>query len=198
MIGKTLKILLVFSLVFTFACKKGDDSSSLLNITDETDEAVKLIDSANKDLQGIKKLYKANEGRVEDLKLAMKDKKVEEAKTIANEAVYAINDGVALGIKAVEKIEKARNLDINSNFKEYLELKEKSLRKLMEAFEYRRQIAVSLKNGYDPENTQQRDLIAAEFKEKDAKFKELEKEAREASLKANDLVKSAAQEDEDY
>lgn len=194
MIGKTLKILLVFSLVFMFACKKGEDSS-LLDLTDDTDKAVELIDSANKDLQDIKKLYKANENQVEDLKIAMKNKNVEEAKKISNDAVYAINDGVALGTKAAEKIEKARNLDVNDTFKEYLELKETSLRKLMEAFELRRQIALSLRNGYNPEDTKQRDIISAEFKEKDEQFKKLEKEAQDASRKANQLAKDAAQED---
>lgn len=194
MLGKTLKILLIISLAFIFACKKGEDSS-LLDLTDDTDKAVDLVASANEDLQGIKKLYKANENRVEDLKIAMKNKNVEEAKKIANDAVYAINDGVALGTKAVEKIEKARNLDINDTYKEYLELKETSLRKLMEAFELRRQIALSLRNGYNPEDTKQRDIISAEFKEKDEQFKKLEKEAQDASRKANQLAKDAAQDD---
>jgi hypothetical protein len=167
----------------------------VFSLTDDTDEAVKLIDSANEDLQGIKRLYKANENRVEDLKIAMKEKKVEDAKKIADDAVYAINDGMALAIKAVDKIDKAKNLNINSDFKDYLELKEKSIQKLMEAFELRRQIALALKNGYDPENIKQRDLVLAEFKEKDEQFKKLEKEAQEASLKANQLAKDAAQDD---
>lgn len=188
------KILLVLSLILTFACNNGE-STSVLNFTNDIDEAVKLIDSANEDLQGIKKLYKANENRVEDLKIAMKEKNVEQAKKIADDAVYAINDGMALGIKAVEKIEKAKNLDINNDFKDYLELKETSLRKLMEAFELRREIALALRNGYDPENIKQRDLILAQFKEKDEKFKKLEKEAQDASRKANQLAKDAAQDD---
>lgn len=189
----TLILLLFISLTFG-ACSKSEESS-IFTISDDTDEAVKLIDSANQDLKAIKKLYKANENRVEDLKIAMKDKNVEEAKKIANDAVYAINDGMALGIKAVEKIDKAKNLNINSKFKDYLDLKEKSLRKLMEAFELRRQIALALRNGYDPENTAQRDVVMAEFKEKDEKFKELEKEALEASRNANQLAKDASQAD---
>lgn len=189
-----IKFLLCFSILFTFSCKKGEDTS-IFSLTNDTDEAVKLIESANLDLQGIKKLYKANENRVEDLKIAMKDKNVDEAKKIANDAVYAINDGMGLAIKAVEKIEKAKNLDINSDFKDYLDLKEKSIRKLMEAFELRREIALALKNGYDPENIKQRDLVLAEFKDKDEKFKKLEKEAQDASRKANQLAKDVAQDD---
>ncbi len=192
MFRKLLSILFGLTLIFTFACKKGEDSS-VFSLTDDTDEAVKLIDSANEDLQGIKKLYKANENRVEDLKIAMKDKKVEDAKKIADDAVYAINDGMALATKSVEKIEKAEGLNINSDFKKYLALKEKSIRKLMEAFEMRREIALALRNGYDPENIQQRDLVLAAFKEKDEKFKELEKEAQDASRQANQLAKDAAQ-----
>ena len=192
MIGKTLKFLLLFSLLFTFSCKKGDDSS-ILSLTNDTDEAVKLIDSANKDLQEIKKLYKANESRVEDLKQAMKDEKIEEVKKIANDAVYAINNGMGLGIKAVEKIDEAKNLDINDDFREYLDLKENSLRKLMEAFELRRQIALALRDGYDPKNIKQRDIVKAEFQEKDELFKKLQKEAQDDSRKANVLAKEASQ-----
>lgn len=192
MIGKTLKILLIFSLLFTFACKK-DGDSSILSLTDDTEEAVKLIDSANKDLQEIKKLYKANESRLEDLKLAMKDEKIEEVKKIANDAVYAINDGMGLGIDAVKKIDEAKNLDINDDFREYLDLKENSLRKLMEAFELRRKIALALRDGYDPKNIKQRDFVKAEFEEKDALFKKLQKEAQDDSRKANLLAKEAAQ-----
>ncbi len=192
MIGKTLKFLLLFSLLFTFSCKKGDDSS-ILSLTNDTDEAVKLIDSANKDLQEIKKLYKANESRVEDLKQAMKDEKIEEVKKIANDAVYAINNGMGLGIKAVEKIDEAKNLDINDDFREYLDLKENSLRKLMEAFELRRQIALALRDGYDPKNIKQRDIVKAEFQEKDELFKKLQKEAQKDSRKANVLAKEASQ-----
>ncbi len=194
MIRNLFTILLGISLAFTVACKK-DGDESVFSLTSDADEAVKLIDSANDDLKGIKKLYKANENRVEDLKLAMKDKNIEQAKKIADDAVYAINDGMALGIKAVDKIEKAKNLNVSDEYKEYLELKEDSLRKLMEAFELRRQIAIALRNGYDPENIKQRDLVLAEFKEKDEKFKKLEKEAQDASRKANKLAKDAAQDD---
>jgi hypothetical protein len=194
MMRKSLTILFGLTLIFNFACKKGEDSSGF-SLTDDTDEAKKLIESANEDLLGIKKLYKANENRVEDLKIAMKDKKVEDAKKIADDAVYAINDGMALAIKAVDKIDKAKSLDVNSDFKDYLELKETSIRKLMEAFELRREIALALRNGYDPENIKQRDLVLAEFKEKDEKFKKLEKEAQDASRKANQLAKDAAQDD---
>lgn len=196
MIGKTLKILLVFSLLLTFACKK-DGDSSILSLRNDTNEAVKLIDLANKDLQEIKRLYKANENRVEDLKIAMKDKKIEEVKKIADDAVYAINDGMRLGIDAVKKIDEAKNLDINDDFREYLDLKENSLRKLMEAFELRREIAIALRNGYDPENTTQRDLVLATFREKDEQFKKLQEEAQKESRKANLLAKEAAQ-SEDY
>ncbi|MCW5961772.1 MAG: hypothetical protein KIS76_16545 [Pyrinomonadaceae bacterium] len=194
MLKITATFLLFVFLLSVAACSRSEDSS-IFALSDDTNEAVKLVDSANQDLKDIKKLYKANENRVEDLKIAMKEKKVEEAKKIANDAVYAINDGMALGIKAVEKIEKAKNLNINNNFKDYLDLKEKSLRKLMEAFELRRQIALALRNGYDPENVEQRDVVMAEFKEKDEQFKKLEKEAQEASRKANQLAKDASQSD---
>jgi hypothetical protein len=98
-----------------------------------------------------------------------------------------------LGIKAVKKIDEAKNLDINDDFREYLDLKENSLLKLMEAFELRRQIAIALRDGYDPKNVKQRDDVKAKFEEKDALFKKLQEEAQTASHKANLLAKEAAQ-----
>ncbi|MEZ5428683.1 MAG: hypothetical protein R2747_20725 [Pyrinomonadaceae bacterium] len=193
MIKSGLKILLLIFVAAGFSCTS-DEGPSLLGFSDETGKAVELIKSANEDLKEIKKLYKANESGVEDIKLAMKEQNVDEVKKIANAGVDAINKGMALGKTAVEKLNRAERMKINKNFKDYIDLKEKSLRKLMEAFEIRRQLAVTLRNGYDPEDDKQRELITNEFKEQDDKFKEIMDEAREASRKANDLAKEATQE----
>jgi hypothetical protein len=194
MFRNALPIFLMAAVIFSFSCSR---ESGLLGITDETEKARELVDSANKDLKAIKEIYKVNEGAVEDLKLAMKERKIEEVKKIADEGVYAINKGMGLGKKAIDKIERAKRLKINKNFRDYLDLKEKSLRKFMEAFEIRRQLAITLRNGYDPENEKQRDLITSEFKEKDEKFKEIMDEAGEASAKANELFKQATQKQND-
>ena len=183
--------LLIF-LVLVLSCSR-EGGSTLPGLTDDTDKAVKLVESANEDLKEIKKIYKANESGVEDLKLAMKDQKIDEVKKIANNGVYAINDGMALGAKAVEKIDTAQRLNIDKEFKKYLGLKATSLRKFMDAFEIRRQLALSLRNGYDPADDKQRESITAEFKTQDEKFKALMDEASEASQQANELFKRVMQ-----
>lgn len=189
------QIILVVSIVCSLACTENGDGPIGGLTTSDRDKAIELVNEANKDLQEIKKLYKANEDRVEDLKLAMRNKDIENAKKLADAAVYAINDGVRLGNSAVEKLAEAQRLDINETFSEYIGLKEDSLRQMIEAFELRRQIAISLRDGYDPENVSQRERVLEEFKQKEQKFKEVMKEAQDTSRKANELAKEAAQED---
>lgn len=192
-----LKILLVFLLVFGFACSKSDDSedSGLLDFTNDTDKAVELVNDANNDLKTIKKLYKANFNKIEDFKIAMRDKKPEEAKKIADDLVYVINDGAGAGKKAIEKLEAAQELNINENFKTYLGLKEQSLSKLLDAFEFQRQVARSLRDGYDPNDKGQREKLIVEFTESQENFKKIMAVAQEYSDKANELAKQSKQEE---
>ncbi len=190
-----LKFLLVFLLVFAFACGKSDDSSGLLDFTDDTDKAVELVSSANDDLKTIKKLYKANFNKIEDFKIAMRDKKAEEARKIADDLVYVINDGVGAGKKAIDKIDMARDLNINDNFKTYLGLKQQSLSKLLDAFEFQRQVARSLRDNYDPENKDQRDKLMIEFTESQENFKKIMAVAQDYSDQANELAKQVKREE---
>ena len=190
-----LKFLLVFLLVFAFACGKSDDSSGLLDFTDDTDKAVELVSSANDDLKTIKKLYKANFNKIEDFKIAMRDKKAEEARKIADDLVYVINDGVGAGKKAIDKIDTARDLNINDNFKTYLGLKQQSLSKLLDAFEFQRQVARSLRDNYDPENKDQRDKLMIEFTESQENFKKIMAVAQDYSDQANELAKQVKREE---
>jgi hypothetical protein len=78
----------------------------------------------------------------------MSAKDAEKVKKITDDLVYLINDGIALGEGAVEKIVKAQQMNINPDFKEYLSLKEESLRKQLEAFESRRQAVRLLRDSF--------------------------------------------------
>lgn len=179
--------------VLVSSCSKGDsESSDLLSFTDDTTAAAQLVTEANEDLNKIKVKYKENEAKREELKDAMKNNDSEKVKKVADDLVYLINDGMALGEDAISKINKAQEMGINPDFKEYLSLKELSLQKQMDAFENYRQAARFLRDGYDPKDEKQRETVKAEFARRDDNFHKIMDEAKEYSKKANDVAKESA------
>lgn len=179
--------------VFTFSCKRTGDSSGfdLLGPVDETAEAAKIVAEANEDLTRIKVLYKENEGKREELKKAMEANDTEKAKKIADDVVYLINDGMAFGESAVDKIQKAQEMQINDDYREYLRLKEDALKRQLEAFENYRQAARTLRTKYDPKNAAMRDAVKEEFKTRNENYRKMMEEARDFSNRANELAKAA-------
>ena len=59
----------------------------------------------------------------------------------------------------------------------------------MEAFEQYRQAARTLRDNYDPKNTQQRDKVKADFDQRSENYQKLMEKARDYSNQANELYK---------
>jgi len=91
----------------------------------------------------------------------------------------------------VDKIEKAQEMQINDDYREYLRLKEESLKKEMDAFEEYRQAAILLRNSYDPKNAAVRDRVKDEFKNRSENYRSIMESARDYSNQANELAKEA-------
>ena len=194
----TVRVLIAVSFcaaVLLVSCKSSsrDGSLDILGPSDETAEAAKLVQAANQDLQKIKVIYKENEGKREEIKKALEAKNAEEVKKISDDVVYIINGGFEHGNAAVEKIDQALEMNINDDYREYLELKQQALRRQMEAFENYRQAARQLRNNYDPQNVEAREKVTAEFKQRSEKYAELMEKARDASQQANELYKEVVQ-----
>lgn len=192
---KTLLIitfLLAATVSFT-ACKSSgrSDSGSILGTSDQTEEAARLVASANEDLNKIKVLYKENEGKREDLKKAIEANDAALVKKISDDVVYLIVDGFDSARSAIDKIEKAQEMDINDDYREYLRLKEESLKRELEAFENYRQAARTLRDNYDPRNAAQRDKVKADFATRVENYRKTMEEARDFSSRANELAKDA-------
>jgi hypothetical protein len=183
-------LLLIFSLVFA-ACSGKEDSGGGIFEFDQTQEAASLVAEANDKLKQIKRLFNENEGRLEELKTAMNGKDEKKVKEISEELVYQINRGTKLGEEAIEKIEEAQGMNTNDDFKSYLGLKTQSLRKYIEAYEQRQELAKILHERYDPKNVAQRDLVVDEFKRREEKFKLIMEEGRKSSEDANALAKES-------
>lgn len=180
-------------LLFAFACKKSADADGFEVLSsDETAEAAQTVAEANKDLTKIKVLYKNNEGRREDLKKALDESDAEKVRKISDDIVYLINDGTTAGKSAIEKIQKAQEMSINEDYREYLRLKEESLTRTLEAFENYRQAARALRDNYDPKNKLLRQKVSEEFKNRSENYRKIMETARDYSNRANELAKESA------
>lgn len=165
--------------------------------SDETREAAKLVEEANQDLTRIKKLYNENEGddetegKRQQLKKALEANDEAQVKKISDDVVYLIKDGMEFAEAAIEKVQRAQDMNINDDYKEYLRLKEMALAKQIEAFEQYRQAARALRDNYDPKNEQLRAKVKVEFDERSDRYRELMEKARDYSSEANELAKDA-------
>lgn len=196
-------IFLFFLLIFvclSFSCQKSGNSNSsgldVFGLTDETAAAGDLVGEANDDLRKIRKMYKENQTKIEELKSAMNEKRIEDVKKIADELVYIINDGFVLGESAISKIEKAEAMNINDKYKEYLQLKKASLQKQLDAFEFRRQFAQLLRDGFGTKDKFEIEKVKSEFRDREENFQTYMEQARELSGQANQLAKEVMRQSE--
>src|SRR5690349_4890439 len=160
-------------------------SCGLFGPRDETIEAGKLVQEANKDLREIKKLYEENEGdgetpgKREQLKKALEGNDAAAVRKIADDVNYIIVDGMNFAKTAIEKIQQAEEMNINDDYKQYLNLKELALKKQVDAFEQYRQASRSLRDNYDPQNDAIRAKVKVEFDDRTDKYRKLMEEARD-------------------
>lgn len=170
----------------TFACKS---SNSFIGPSDETADAAKIVIEANKDLKAIRVLYDKNETKRDELKRAMAADDAATVRKLSDEVVDLINEGTVHGKGALDKIDQARDLNINEDYAEYLRLKWEALNKQLEAFEEYRQAARKLRDNYDPKDTKAREAVKADFEARSAAFQKLMEKARDYSSQANELAK---------
>jgi hypothetical protein len=183
---------LVVSLSTLSACRSsGRTEGPSIFSSDETAEAAKLVASANEDLTKIKVLYKDNEGKREELKRAMEADDAANVRKIADDVVYLINDGFDEAQSALDKIARAQEMNVNDDYREYLRLKEQSLKRELDAFENYRQAARTLRDNYDPKNAAMRDKVKEDFKNRVENYRKLMEEARDYSNRANEIAKDA-------
>lgn len=188
---------LIFRVSFIALALTLASSCGLFGPKDETAAAAKLIQEANQDLTKIKELYNENEGDLEKegkrslLKKALEANDAEQVKKISDDVNYIIVDGMNYARSAIEKIQQAQDMEINSDYKEYLRLKETALQKQVDAFEQYRQAARALRDNYDPKNEALRARVKNEFDERSDKYRELMEQARDHSSQANELAKDA-------
>lgn len=184
--------IIALCLIPSSSCKRSTGGGiDILGSSDETADAAKIVADANEDLKKIKVLYDENIGKREELKKALEDNDAPKVKKISDDIVALINDGTGSGKSALEKLQKAQEMQINDDYREYLSLKEGSIKKELDAFDNYREAARTLRDNYDPKNASVRDKVKEEFKKRSDKYQEIMESARIDSSKANDLAKEA-------
>jgi hypothetical protein len=188
---KVLTCVLATGMAFSGACRSSSSSGGfeILGPADETTEAGRVVQEANAELRKIKVLYDNNENKRQELKNALEADNKEEVKKISDSVVQLINEGFDSAKAAVEKIQQAQDMKINDDYKEYLRLKESALTKQMEAFAQYKEAARTLRDNYDPKNTQQRDKVKADFTSRSENYQKIMEKARDYSNEANELYK---------
>ena len=108
-------------------CKSSGGLGDIVAL-DETAEAGKIVEDANKELNKIKVLYRDNEGKRLEIRQALEANNTAEVRRLAGEIVTIINEGTNLAADAIDKLESARSMKINADYERYLELKIDSLK----------------------------------------------------------------------
>jgi len=183
--------LLIVAAMMISACGGGTQKTESLFSRDETQDAAELVIKANGKLMNIKKRFKENEPRYEELKSALKAKDENKVRELSNRFVDEITAGSQQGDEAIEALKKAKNMNVNEDYRQYLDLKIISLEKYVEAFEQRRQAAELLAQGYDPKNVMNRDKVVAEFRQREEKFSQIIEEGRQTSADANEWARES-------
>ncbi len=191
--GNKFNLLIVgLAIVLLISCKSMSDISPL-GKPDETAAAGVIIKSANEDLQKIKFLYEANENMRLELKHALETNDAGQVQDISARVIKLIADGTGFAKQALNKITEAKDLNINDKYRDYLDYKEDSLKRQLEAFEHYRLAAESLKANYDPKNEEKREKVKAEFKDRSERYAAIMERARSSSYQANELYKEVMQ-----
>jgi hypothetical protein len=179
--GRSNVVLALMALViFGLACK---------GFGDQTGEANKLVDKANDEIKAAKEIQDKNEVKVTDYKAALNKADFKEAKSILDGVVADIDKGVKHGDTAAENLESAAKLKIDDKFKEYLDLRAKSVRKRIDSYKELKNMFNTTSDMLDnPTPASVRDA-QPKIKDSQEKISKLDKEADELEDKSEKVRK---------
>jgi hypothetical protein len=152
-----------------------------------TDEANKLISSANQDLKDAQKIADDNlEEKTREFTKAASANKADEAQQVLDDSIKQIDEGLAKGESAADKFDKASKLDLTDMQKQYLTLQSQGVRKRVEAFkEFRKAVVVLRDNKGSLTKQKTRDDYMSALNN----FKKLNSQADELERKADDIAR---------
>jgi hypothetical protein len=152
-----------------------------------TDEANKLISSANQDLKDAQKIADDNlEEKTREFTKAATANKPDEAQQVLDDSIKQIDEGLAKGESAADKFDKASKLELTDMQKQYLTLQSQGVRKRVEAFkEFRKAVVVLRDNKGSLTKQKTRDDYMTALNN----FKKLNSQADDLERKADDIAR---------
>jgi len=194
----TLAIVMVLCLCSVLAnCKTEKRTADTIEVfdADDTAEASKLILDANDNLKRIRSLYHNSQAKYKEFRKALEDRDSEKVSKLSEELSLIINDGYILAENAKAKISEAQEKNVNSEWIEYLELKEASLDMQIKAFGFRRKSADLFGKEFGGDNKSQLEMAKRKFMQNEESFNKYMVEAKKKNKEANDLAEKAAKQD---
>lgn len=187
---KNTVYVVLFLVFFALACGNSNsgDNWDPLGLNDETDKVTELVKNANDDLREIRKIQRANNGKLEELQAAMSERDTPAAQKILDQLIVAVGDGIALAETANAKISEATEKKTNDKFSEYLRLKEQALSKQIDAFKFRLQVAKDLRDKFGATNAEESEKAKADFVRQEESFQKLWEAAEDLNNRATKLA----------
>lgn len=148
----------------------------------------KLVQEAKDDLDKVEKIQDDNEDRVSKINQAENANDAAEVKKQLNEAIEAIDKGLESGNSAVDKIDRASQIETDPTYKEYLSFKAQAFRKQVEAFKKLREAAVIERDNFGKGGDAEKKAIA-DFRKAYADYKKLLNEAKDLHRKADEIAR---------
>ena len=152
------------------------------SIGNQTEKANQLVTEGNAALQEAKK-FEADAEEKKDQMLQTKISEIEEARTLAKEAIAAYDKAADKCKEAAKKYEEASKLRINDKFKEYLTIKVKEYNKRAEVVETEKGTPQALIDSEDQES------FITRAKANNEKVDALSKEAEDLASQSDKLEK---------
>ncbi len=177
------------------SCGGSGETGDQLGIfeADDTEKAIELIGEANQNLRSIRVLYNNNDSKVDELKEALDSQDIEKVKTLTEDLSRIITDGYVLAESALEKIEKTQELDIHTDWKDYLRLKQESIEMQIKAFNYRRDSARLFKEKFGGKDKLQMVQAKQTFLKNEENYAKNMAEAKKKNVEADELAKESRQ-----
>lgn len=158
--------------------------------TSALDEANRLNQSASTDINEIEKLAQENKDKESQITAALNANNFDKAKSLMDETINAIDQGLAHAQSAADKLDKASKLDLDRAIKDYLSYRAQSVTKATEAFKELRRGITAYRDTLGSTDKAVTDQAQNDLQQSSAKFEDLFNESKRLQSKADDIARS--------
>lgn len=179
--GIVLTAILLLALLTLASCRAGGSGM---------EEANQLNQSAGADISEIERLVQENKDKERQVTAALNANNYEAAKQSLDDAIKAIDQGLAKGESAADKLNRASKLDLDQTIKQYLSFRAQSVNKAIEAFRELRKGIVTFRDSIGSTDKAAADKAQKDIQQSSAKFDDLINESQKLESQADEIARS--------